>query len=365
MYWNDYLATCMKKKKDIIIPKTGEKIAVFPMVYTRKITICGYEHERGEIAFWTDSVKNVNKSNYPSYFGEKTYVIRSTVEGSNTFGPRKKDLFIVDSDIVSSYIDNRDMKNNGFIINSTIRFSTIETEELFIQNSIVKDCIFRGTSNLNPTKPDAKIILSGLKLINVTFKNEKTICYYNEYKDISPVRAKNKIPILDIDIYSQQDFSFGMCEIKQKPKPEECWATIIMFSPNKKTPYSIWIPAMSYPIECLKISDCIREFLDIMMSTEVDTKNLVVNYLMEQNGIEKEASKVVAQTQQDEMIAYSDFVGVVFFLMFAEENERRKYEKYLLSKSSIDITTRKIVGFKDRFRLKKYKNNEGIDFPIL
>ena len=368
MHWSDYLATNMREEKTITVPETGEKVNVFPMVYTKDISICGTTYERGEVAFWTDSTKNLEKSIYPSYLGEKTYLIRSTVSGSNAFGPRTKDLFIIDSYVSTSYFDNRDTENNGVIIDSSIIATVIETANLFLRNVHLKECALRGFVFAMPTKPDAKIILQGFKVVDAIFKNEETVCYFNEYYDVSVGKDRSLIPILETYIYSQKDFAFGMCEIKKNPKPDDCWSIIATFSKNKELQYSLFIPKMNAPIECTKFTKCVHRFVEYMaelfqLPKELDEKNIAVKYLLEQNGLEKEAAKILAKTFQDEMIAYADLAGLVCFLMFVKGED---YKKYLSDNSTVDIFTRKFIGFNNRFRLKRYAQQcAGIDFPTL
>ena len=360
MYWNEYLATDKARKKEIIVPGLGIKIEVFPLVLTKKIEIAGAFREKKEIAFWTDdnSLKKLGYSFSPSFLGKNAYIINSGIKSVKTEMeiPADNELYIVDSKLDNVKLDYRGKKiyarpkNSAIIRNSNVQNTSIECEDISINNAKIQYCIFEGDVEIAPQN-GCNAYLNSLRIVDTKIRNTENVkfvcpCPLNCQKGY----LKWYLPMRNVSISKQSDFISERCTICDEPRLSDMYSLLVIYQSKQENKFGIFLPGQNCCFSSNSLAACLDDIYEHRYGDKIIRKDPIVSYLMMPGVIEREALRANPKTNNEMVQLYANFLGLICAII--TKSCDRKYLSTLQNDLTVNIKAGRLTGFMHPFQVE-------------
>ena len=350
MRWDSFLTFSLNSKRAINVQ--GRCYIVYAVRLKRDINTSGYIHKRGEIAFWTNSLKKLEHITEYVFFGKQAYFINSEIASGCIlssdvfpdilfFNSKIRSVKISDSvETISVYgadLDGVEIKSGAFVVGSKNKRKTK------IRKCVVnKSCCIVTNNN--------SFMLDCFDLYENKFFLHEPIRLISPCKEIFNI----KVPIFreftglqdELFFYSVNESLDGsdsdillMINNVKKSKTTDCFVSLFSITKGKV-------------FQCNNIAETVLSFVQGSYSDDeiiLPYGNPLFDFFMNPSKIEEEIEKMGPKTKEERAVLISAFVSTLILLI--KGNKTLQNELYC--ESVLELCSKKIVGFKKPLRLKE------------
>ena len=358
MYWSDYLATDMARKKQVTVPELGIRTEVFPVVLIKDMEISGVAREKKQIAFWTNSKDNLGYSFSPSFLGKNVYLINSNIKSTSTERAiaADSDIYIVNSELENVRLNYSGTpkkyampKKSALILNSSVQNTQIRCEGISVNNAKIRYSILEGKVEIAPQN-GCSVYLNSLRVVDTNIKNVENV----EFVCPIPIGSQKGylkwyLPMKNTSIKKQTDFVSERCTICDEPKLSDMYSLMVIYQPERTNKVGVFTPGQNVYFSSNSVSDCLDKLYEHRYGEKICRKNPIVSYLMLPGVIEGETLRANPNTQKEMVQLYANFLGLIYALVTKSCDEA--YMKNIQNELRFNIKTGMFAGFSHPFQI--------------